>query len=84
MSYSPLPTGLAESKSASEHTKAANASVKDQLPFEDVRSFENAARGFIASIDPLTIKRDGGQIVFDLSTTVDFLAGEARGRRMWS
>lgn len=64
-------------KPASGHTAAANAEVLSSLPFEDRRSFENAARGFIATIEPLTIRKpDGGRTVFDLST-VGFLQDEA-------
>ena len=76
MSYSPLPPDLAEPKSATEHTKRANARVRELLPFDDVRSFDNAAKGFIASIEPMTIVRDNGQVAFDLSK-VDFLTGDA-------
>ncbi len=76
MSYSPLPPELAEPKSATPHTQRANARVRELLPFEDVRSFDNAAKGFIASIEPMTIARDDGRVVFDLSK-VGFLTGEA-------
>ena len=59
MTYTPLSGDAAAPKPASEHTRAANARVLEELPFEDRRSFENAQRGFIATIDPLIIHRDG-------------------------
>ena len=47
------------------------------MPFEDRGSFENAGRGFIASISPLTITRPtDGKITYDLSD-LSFLEGEA-------
>ncbi|MFB3104486.1 MAG: MBL fold metallo-hydrolase, partial [Pseudomonadales bacterium] len=70
-----LPADLATPKPASDHTRAANDAVREALPFADKRSFENAARGFIASIDPLTITRADGRVTFDL-TGVDFLDEE--------
>jgi alkyl sulfatase BDS1-like metallo-beta-lactamase superfamily hydrolase len=76
MSQHPLPEALATTKPASEHTQRANAEVASSLPFHDRRSFENAARGFIATIEPMTIRRAGGQAVYDLSTS-GFLAGDA-------
>jgi len=71
-------TGSAgEPKSAAEPTRSANARVLEQLPFEDRQSFEDAARGFIATLEPLTIHRDGStRPVYDLSG-VGFLDGEA-------
>ncbi|MEJ2089969.1 MAG: MBL fold metallo-hydrolase, partial [Gammaproteobacteria bacterium] len=66
----------AAAKPATQHTAEANARVRAALPFGDRRSFENARRGFIATIDPLTIHRDGGRRpAYDLSA-LDFLAGD--------
>ncbi len=74
---SPLPEELAISKPATKYTVEKNATVLMELPFEDRGSFENAARGFIASISPLTIKRStDGKITYDLSN-LSFLEGEA-------
>jgi len=70
-----LDADAAASKSASDHTRASNHAVTDALPFSNRRSFEDAARGFIATIDPLTIHREGSRRpVYDLSG-LDFLAG---------
>ena len=66
-SYTPLPDGLNQAKPATAHTIAANQALRDELPFQDQRSFDDARRGFIASLDPLKITRDGGQVAYDLS-----------------
>ena len=76
MSVSPLNTDQRQPKPATEHTIAANRSVLETLPFADQRSFENATRGFIATLDPLRITRTDGKPTFDLSG-FDFLQGEA-------
>ncbi len=74
---SALPEELSHPKPASEHTIKKNAAVLKELPFEDRGSFENAGRGFIASISPLTITRPtDGKITYDLSD-LSFLTGEA-------
>ena len=52
MSENTLTAEQAASKPASKHTVEANARVKADLPFSDRRSFENAERGFIATLDP--------------------------------
>ena len=66
----------AASKTATRHTAEANARVREALPFEDRRSFENAERGFIATIDPLILEREGGRRpAYDLSA-LGFLKGE--------
>ena len=62
MSYQPLPKALAEHKPASPHTITHQQLIRETLDFSDRRSFENAQKGFIASIDPLTIPHDRGKI----------------------
>lgn len=74
---SALPEELSHAKPATKYTTEKNAAVLKELPFENRDSFENAARGFIASISPLTIRRPvDGKITYDLSD-LSFLAGEA-------
>jgi len=76
-SLPPLPKELCAQKPATAQTLKKNASVLEALPFEDRRSFENASRGFIATISPLTITRPGdGKKTYDLSNLA-FLSGEA-------
>ncbi len=68
---------MADARDATAATAAANRAVLDALPFENRQSFDDAARGFIASIDPVTITRaQDGRVTYDLSG-VGFLAGEA-------
>ena len=76
MAYSPLPADLAQPKPATEHTKETQARVREELNFADRQSFDDAQRGFIASIDPITIKRPDGHITYDLEQ-LSFLDGEA-------
>ncbi|MEQ8861128.1 MAG: alkyl sulfatase dimerization domain-containing protein [Pseudomonadales bacterium] len=73
----PLPESERTPKPATPHTRTAQQAVLDALPFEDRQSFDDAARGFIASLDPLTIPHDRGRRpAFDLSD-VGFLADVA-------
>lgn len=70
----PLPAAMREPKPATQATAAAQQAVRDYLPFTtDKQSFENAQRGFIATLDTLTIVRErDGSVVYDL-TAFDFL-----------
>lgn len=73
----PLPASQRTAKPATEHTRAAQQRVLESLPFEDRRSFDDAARGFIASLEPLTILHQrSGRPAYDLSG-LDFLDGDA-------
>ncbi|MEQ8746050.1 alkyl sulfatase dimerization domain-containing protein [Pyruvatibacter sp.] len=64
-------------KSATVATRKANKAIADSLNFADQASFGNARRGFIASIDPITITRErDGKVTYDLEA-VKFLQGEA-------
>ena len=76
MTYSPLPEHLARPKPATEHTSQAQARVQSALNFSDRQSFEDAKRGFIASLDPITIRRPDGHVTYDLEE-LDFLDAEA-------
>lgn len=63
-------------KEASAHTARRNAAVLDELDFGDLQSFEDARRGFIATLDPMTIIRGSdGKVTYDLEG-VAFLKGE--------
>nr|WP_222132427.1 alkyl sulfatase dimerization domain-containing protein [Pseudonocardia sp. C8] len=63
-------------RAASAATRTANATVRETLPFDDRQAFEDAARGFVATIDPPTIRNERGTVVWDL-TPYDFLDAEA-------
>lgn len=63
-------------KDASEQTRQANAAVYKELPFADKQDFEDAKKGFIETLVPMTIKDAKGQTAWDL-TSYDFIKGEA-------
>ena len=64
-------------KAATAATRLAQAAVLESLPFEDRRAFANAARGFIATREPLTIRHaHANRDVYDLAP-MGFLAGDA-------
>ncbi|MBW2242024.1 MAG: MBL fold metallo-hydrolase [Deltaproteobacteria bacterium] len=51
---------------ASDATKKANQAVREYLPFEDQTDFENAQRGFIATLESGRITGEGGVTVYDM------------------
>ena len=68
---------MVDSKPATDATIAANRHVLEKLDFTDTASFENAQRGFIASINPMKIAHhEADRFVFDLSAT-EFLEHQA-------
>lgn len=77
-----MALGLAQSvqaqeaaKPASAVTKAANAAVLTELPFDNTQAFEDSARGFIAPLENGgLVKNANGAVVFDLSR-YNFLEG---------
>jgi alkyl sulfatase BDS1-like metallo-beta-lactamase superfamily hydrolase len=63
-------------KPATETTKAANAAVLKELPFNNKQAFEDSKKGFIAPLENNgVVKNARGDIVFDLSR-YDFLKGD--------
>ncbi|WP_051687100.1 alkyl/aryl-sulfatase [Microbulbifer sp. HZ11] len=62
-----------EPKPASAATKAANAQVLKELPFNDKADFENAQRGLIARPESLTIKDAKGNVVWDMEAYKKFI-----------
>ncbi len=76
MTYQALPDHLAQPKPATAHTERAQQKVYEALNFSDRQSFTDAQRGFIASIDPITITRPDGHVTYDLEA-MSFLDGEA-------
>ena len=68
---------MVDSKPATDATIAANRDILEELDFTDRASFENAQRGFIATIDPIKIAHnEADRMVFDLSAT-EFLEHQA-------
>jgi len=75
--YTPLAEDLAQPKSATDTTIASQNHFKKKLNFSDRRSFENAQKGFIATIEPMTIAHDvAKRTVYDLEA-VSFLKDDA-------
>ncbi|OEF04969.1 alkyl/aryl-sulfatase [Vibrio genomosp. F10] len=68
-----------EIKEASDFTIKKNNELYKTFPFEDLDSFKNANRGFIAPLnDDGIIKNDDGEVVWDLKVYQDFIKqGEA-------
>jgi alkyl sulfatase BDS1-like metallo-beta-lactamase superfamily hydrolase len=60
------PSAPIGGKPATAATKAANAAVLQELPFNDKADFDDAQRGLIARPDTLTIKDAQGKVVWDL------------------
>ncbi|WP_377267485.1 alkyl/aryl-sulfatase [Peterkaempfera sp. SMS 1(5)a] len=64
-------------KPATPATRAANAAVLDQLPFDDQEAFESVQRGFVAPLPDGGVIRDArGRVVFDAGS-YDWIQGEA-------
>lgn len=54
-------------KPATEHTKKANADAAAGLPWDDRRDYDDATRGFVATLDAPEIMGPTGRPVMDLS-----------------
>ena len=59
----------------SEHTRALQAALRDSLPFEDERDFEESRRGLIAEPASRRILGAAGNVVWDMSR-YDFLLAD--------
>ncbi len=53
-------------RDATPITRAQNLAVLDALPFDDVRDFEDARRGFLGTLPDVEIKNAQGRIVWSL------------------
>ncbi len=60
-------------KPATAATKAANAQVLKELPFNDRQDFEDAKRGFVGRPEKLTIKDAGGNVIWDLESYKQYI-----------
>ena len=69
--------GRVPPKPATEATRAANASVYQQLSFADTQDFTDAQRGFIGRPETLTIRDATGKLVWDLESYKQFITLEA-------
>lgn len=66
----------AQNTEPSRFTKQANEQVLKTLPFDNKQDFEDATRGFIATIDEPAITGENGKVVYGLAVW-DFLKQEA-------
>ena len=65
--YQALRKEFISPKPATEATKKINQGFINKLDFTDRRSFDNAKKGFIATLNPITIAHDSGsRAAFDL------------------
>lgn len=55
---------------------SAHARQMDSLPFDDIRDFEDANRGFLGRLEPCVVKAADGRVVWD-NDSYAFLRGEA-------
>ncbi len=62
-------------KEATTVTRDQNRAVLDSVPFGDTRDFDDASRGFIASLPEVEIRNDQGRVVWSLRDYA-FLAHE--------
>ena len=65
-----------DSKPVSSAIEHAHAALLHTLPFEDVKDFQDADRGFLAALDPAVIRSAEGRVVWD-NDSYAFRAGDA-------
>ena len=68
----PQQTNAAGPRSATEPTREHQASSASSLPWTDQRDFDNAQRGFIASLPDVEITNARGRVVWTLRLTMRF------------
>ncbi|MGB5334883.1 MAG: alkyl sulfatase dimerization domain-containing protein [Woeseiaceae bacterium] len=64
------------SKPPSTHTVAKQQALRDSLPFDDRRDFEEHQRGFVAAPDYRRIEGESGETVWDIGKYDFLLSGE--------
>ncbi|ELB1513707.1 MBL fold metallo-hydrolase [Vibrio alginolyticus] len=69
-----LNASASDPKDATKATISVNNQVKEDLPFNDKKDFENAQKGFIAKQDVVTIKNDNGDVVWDLEAYKKYIS----------
>ncbi|WP_313815471.1 alkyl sulfatase dimerization domain-containing protein [Citricoccus sp.] len=65
-----------DQKPAAPTIERQHAEALTRLPFDDKRDFEQAERGFIATLKPAIVRDDHGAVVWD-NDSYDFLQGDA-------
>lgn len=71
-----VPSGIMAQTAATEHTIRANEAVTKELNFNDRQDFEDARRGFIATIDAPAVMTEEGKVSYSLEGW-DFLKNDA-------
>lgn len=56
---------MEQSKSATQFIAAQNQKVRQSLPFDDTRDFDNAQRGLIGRLSPNVVKDSNGAVVWN-------------------
>ena len=74
LSLTVIPSIFWAQKPATEHTIRANEAVKTELNFDDRQDYEDANRGFIASIDGNAVLDKEGKVSYSVEEW-DFLKG---------
>ena len=74
LSLTVIPSVLWAQKPATEHTIRANEAVKTELNFDERQDYEDANRGFIASIDGNAVLDKEGKVSYSVEEW-DFLKG---------
>lgn len=69
----------AKGKAPSSHTLELMTQLRDRLPFEDERDFEEAKRGFIAAPPYKQIMAEEGHVAWDMESYEFLLTGETFG-----
>ena len=71
-----LGSTVASAQTVTETTREANEALRAYLPFDNTTDFDDAQRGFIATLDDPRIMGPGGSVAYDVSQ-FDFLEGDA-------
>ena len=75
LSLTVIPSIFWAQKPATEHTIRANEAVKTELNFDDRQDYEDANRGFIASIDGNAVLDKEGKVSYSVEEW-DFSEGQ--------
>lgn len=67
---------MTDPQTASASTRSLQDAVLEALPFHDRRQYDEAERGFVATLDPCLIHAEDGTVVWDMERFA-FLADEA-------
>ena len=70
-----VPSAIMAQTAATEHTIRANEAVKTELDFNDRQDFEDASRGFIATVNTSAIMTEDGKESYSLEGW-DFLKND--------